>query len=149
MSTAPYGSEFRPVHPDRLPTLTEVLELGRGEGDDPDVPAPLRDPSPPDPIHDVVDSPSQPRAIEATPGMPVPADALPVLDAQALVMLVLQELAPRVELMFEARVREAVAPALARAADLLIRETRSELGTALSDLVNEAVAKALERHSAP
>jgi hypothetical protein len=151
MSTAPFGTDPRPAHADRLPTLTEVLELGRGDGD-------VADAGPPAALDEAPEWAEPGPALRtpqagvepADPGLPqdrAPAAALP--DAQALVALVLAELAPRLEVLFEARMREAVAPALARAADLLIREIRPELAATLHDLVAEAVARTLDRHSSP
>jgi hypothetical protein len=151
MST-PLGSEFRPVHPDRLPTLTEVLELGRGDGGLPEE-RPLQVGTP---VADWSPAPPPPPLVPAEP--PVPAtptwrDTAPLQaempDVDALVALVLAELQPRLELMFEARVREAVAPTLARAADLLIREVRPELASVLRDLVTESVARAVAPRKDP
>ena len=42
---------------------------------------------------------------------------------------------------------EALAPALARAADGLIRDTRVNLSVAVRDLVQEAVDRALQRRA--
>ena len=55
----------------------------------------------------------------------------------------MQELQPRVDWMLEARLREVLAPALARAADMLIRDAGQELSGTLRDVVREAVARAL------
>jgi hypothetical protein len=76
------------------------------------------------------------------------ASALPggqQLDTQALTQLVLAELAPRIDALFESRLREALAPALARAADTLIRQSRDELTLALRDLVQDAVTRTLRQ----
>jgi hypothetical protein len=143
------GSDSRPAHADRLPTLTEVLELGRGDGDVADLgpPAGVEAPGLPDLV---LPLPAPEAGVDQAEPVPPPQAAVPALpDAQALVDLVLAELAPRLDALFEARLREAVAPALARAADLLIRETRPELAAALHDLVAQAVARALDRHSTP
>jgi hypothetical protein len=111
-------SDDTAVHADRLPTLTEVLELGR----------------------------------ETAAGWPAPAAlvALPAArpastPADELVAQVLGLLEPRVGALLEARLREALAPALARAADGLIRDVRAELAPTLSSLVEEAVAQALRQ----
>lgn len=88
---------------DRVPTLTEVVELG--------VAAP-------------------------------PQGQLP--DHGELVALVLVELGPRVEGLFEERLQEALAPALARAADGLIRDARAQLAGTLQALVSEAVTRVLD-----
>jgi hypothetical protein len=60
---------------------------------------------------------------------------------------VLFELDSRIQAHFETRLREALAPALARAADGLIRDARLELSGALRDLVEEAVTRAIERRT--
>jgi hypothetical protein len=65
-------------------------------------------------------------------------------DADQITRQVLASLEQRLDTLFEARLREALAPALARAADGLIRELRPELTQALHDLVHEAVARALQ-----
>ena len=134
--------------PDRLPTLTEVVELG------PDL-APSSDFEPPPP-------PAAPCASEASelPAALAPADgdtaavgaqqpAAPwaeptALDESAMAARVLAMLQPRIDALFEARLREAVAPALARAADALIRDAREELATAMREVVEEAVARAVQ-----
>jgi hypothetical protein len=48
--------------------------------------------------------------------------------------------------MLEYRLREAIGPALARASDALIREVRSDLASAMRELVARAVAQELARH---
>ena len=120
-------TEARPFSADRLPTLTEVLELGRD-------PAVAPGPSVP-----------APAVVPAAPGAPKAPEALaaaPVLDEAWVVRRVLAELEPRVEGLLEDRLREALAPALARVADGLSREVRAELAIALRDLALEAVAQA-------
>lgn len=102
------NEDLPPMSADRVPTLTEVVELDLG-------------------------------AAEAAP----PPEALP--DAQGVVLEVLAELQPRIDMLFESRLREALAPALARAAEGLIRDARGELGTALQELVEDAVRRALQR----
>lgn len=118
-------NEDSPPHSaDRMPTLTEVLEL---------------------------DSPSGAEGARVSAhdeGAPVLADTTPLepmLDTQSLVSEVLAELQPRIDMLFDSRLREALAPALARAAEGLIREARSELGSALHELVDDAVKRALQR----
>lgn len=104
-------ADARHVAADRVPTLTEVVELA-----------------------DVVARPLQ-------------QVATPVGAADELSAEVLFELEQRIDSLFESRLREALAPALARAADGLIREARLELSGALRDLVEDAVTRALERRT--
>jgi hypothetical protein len=80
----------------------------------------------------------------AAPALP---QALPAVDVDAVVGQVLAELMPRIDMLLESRLREALAPALARAADGLIRDTRVNLAVAVRDLVQEAVDRALQRRA--
>ena len=112
-------AEARHVAVDRVPTLTEVLDI-----DDEVLLANVR-----------LDALS-PR--QATP---------PVAAADELSADVLFELEQRIDSLFESRLREALAPALARVADGLIREARQELSAALHGLVEDAVTRALERRT--
>ena len=57
------------------------------------------------------------------------------------------ELEGRVGVALEARLRESLAPALARVADALIREAKQELAATMRELVEEAVTRAIERHT--
>ena len=114
------NDELPPHGADRMPTLTEVVELDE----------PL--PGSTEAAGDVHSEPALPAASAG-------------FDAQALVNEVLAELQPRIDMLFESRLREALAPALARAAEGLIREARGELGSALHELVDDAVKRALQR----
>lgn len=76
-------------------------------------------------------------------GCPQPSLSHAVLDEEQLAERVLAEVQDRLDALFESRMREALAPALARAADGLIRDLRPELTLALRDLVHDAVARAL------
>ena len=104
-------ADARPVAVDRVPMLTEVVELA--------------------------DVAARPLQLLATP----------VGAADELSAEVLFELEQRIDSLFESRLREALAPALARAADGLIREARLELSGALRGLVEDAVTRALERRT--
>lgn len=105
--------------PDRLPTLTEVVQLAS----DPWAAAAIEPPAAP---------------------APIPSPPPPPWDEDRIARQVLAALEPRLDGLFEARLREALAPALARAADGLIRDLRPELTQALHDLVHDAVARALQ-----
>lgn len=140
--------ERQPPPADRLPTLTEVVSLGHQAGRGPQDVVDL-------PLSDAPDSGATPQ-VEAS-GVPVLdaglsaasllASALPGVafesDTQAITQRVLAELGPRIDAMFEARLREALAPALAFAADGLIRRARDELTLVMRDVVQEAVARSL------
>jgi hypothetical protein len=102
---------------DSLPTLTDVLELGRDAA---------------------AVAPPRAGAVFLAP-QPVGAAGSDLVDQ------VLAALQPRVAALLEVRLREALAPALARAADGLIRDARAELAPVLRDLVEEVVAQALRQ----
>jgi hypothetical protein len=106
-----------------VPTLTEVLLDDAAAG-----------------------SPAAGPAVEAAHPGSVPAGPV---DEARLAQEVLADVLRDLDLMFEARVREAVAPALARAADTLIREARVELAGVIRDAVGRAVAQAMARRRGP
>ncbi|MBU6258932.1 MAG: hypothetical protein KGL18_00010 [Burkholderiales bacterium] len=108
----------------------------------------------PEPASGAERYPTLTEVVELGPGHAPPAVVPLLVDvalpgAGELVALVLAELQPRIDLLFEARLREAVAPALARAADALVRDTRDELAATLRALVDEAVQQALRRERGP
>lgn len=120
--------------PDRLPTLTEVVQLAT----DPWAAAAVAPAAPAAPVPLLVDAIETPAALPPAP---------PVLDEERVTQLVLAELEQRLDSLFEARLRETLAPALARMADGLIRELRPELTQALHDMVHEAVLRTLQDKS--
>lgn len=115
------GAAARPGPPparEGLPTLTEVLEGDAGST----------------------------RVVPAAEsGAPAERASSPLPDAEQLGAQVLAAVQQQVDLMFEFRLREALAPALARAADSLIRDIREELCTTLRDVVQRAVAQELAK----
>lgn len=111
-----------PIPPQRVPTLTEVVEW-RG--------SPAHTPTPAPPGGD---------------GTPVATVAAPSITDEALVQSVLTNVQRQLDLMLEYRLREALAPLLARATDQLAREARNELASTLRDIVERAVAQELARH---
>jgi hypothetical protein len=115
--------------PARLPTLTEVMQEGRG------VPALRR-------VSEAAAPPVPERAAEAAaaadPGG-TPVDEARIVEA---VLIGLQQ---RVDLMLEYRLREALAPLLARATDAILHDTRVELAHTLRDVVARAVGQELTR----
>ncbi len=112
-------TEARHLAVDRVPTLTEVLDINDEV-----------------PLANVRLDALPPR--QATP---------PVAAADELSADVLFDLEQRINSHFESRLREALAPALARVADGLIRDARQELSAALYGLVEDAVRRALERRT--
>lgn len=80
----------------------------------------------------------------APPAAPASKPAVHISEAQ-LVQRVLSDLQRQIDLMLEVRLREVLAPVLARATDALIRDARKELTVALRDAVARAVAQELAR----
>jgi hypothetical protein len=74
-----------------------------------------------------------------------PPTAKPTPNEVQLTQRVLADLQRQVELMLEVRLREALAPLLARATDTLVRDARKELTAAMRDIVAKAIAKELGR----
>ncbi|MEO6031269.1 MAG: hypothetical protein ABIP61_05100 [Burkholderiaceae bacterium] len=120
-----------PNPPQRVPTLTEVVEW-RG----------------------ATATPPSAVAMPAAPGSSAP-EAAPTSERvsasasithEALVQSVLSDLQRQLDLMLEYRLREALAPLLARATDQLARDARNELASTLRDMVERAVAQELARH---
>jgi hypothetical protein len=126
-------STGRSKPPHRVPTLTEVVEL----------PAPSRE-EPPIPVGETIHAP----VTEADVATLVAAQsaAVPQLDEEQLTQRVLAELQRQIDVLLEQRLREALAPALARLTDSLLREVRVELASTLRELVARAVAQELSRH---
>ena len=107
--------------PGRVPTLTEVVAWPAPEA--PPLTAESHEPAP---THE-------------------PAPDSQLTESQ-LTQQILADVLRQTDLMLEYRLREALAPALARAADNLVRESRSELASTLRDVVARAVARGLSRH---
>lgn len=123
--------------PGTIPTLTEVVPW-------PEAPPPALATQP--------TAPPAPAEAAAPAGL-VPASAAPdggasVNEAQ-LARRVLADLQKQVDLMLEVRLREALAPILARAGDAIVRDARKELTAALHDVVARAVAEELGRDDKP
>lgn len=114
--------------PDRVPTLTEVVAW-------PDPAAPAEPPGAPVSVAAGGETPSA-----------APAPAPMPLDEEHLTQRVLIDLQRQMDLMLDYRLREVLTPLLARAADGIVREARSELASTLRDVVARAVAQELARH---
>jgi hypothetical protein len=67
-------------------------------------------------------------------------------NEEQLTQRVLIDLQRQMDLMLDYRLREVLTPLLARAADGIVREARSELASTLRDIVERAVAQELARH---
>ena len=103
--------------PAQVPTLTEVVTW----------------PKPP--------AGSAPPHVEAA----APANGPAQPSEGELVDRVLANLHRQVDLALEVKLREALAPVLARATDAIVREARRELTTTLRELVARAIAQELAR----
>lgn len=154
MPQAPLASEVRPPSAGRVPTLTEVVEFAVVPDDLPVLHDAVTSASGPlvlgkawdaAPAEPVADLPTQPESAQSLQSQVCVPPAAPQPDPQALTDAVLDLLAPRIDDLFEHRLREAMAPALARAAEGLIRDLREDLAVTLQELVAEAVAQALHR----
>lgn len=116
-----------PKKPQRVPTLTEVII---------DLPA---------------DASSS--AAPATPALRAEAQIAPeALMAEALmqetriVSKVIERLQPRIDVLFEHRLREALAPTVARVYAALADEVRKELAHKIREAVEQAVNEEMGRH---
>lgn len=85
-------------------------------------------------------------------GAPLAAPASGAVPAEfqrseaEITLHVLADVQRQVELMLEYRMREALAPILARATDMMIRDTRKQLANTLHEMVAQAVAQEMSRH---
>jgi hypothetical protein len=66
-------------------------------------------------------------------------------DDSELAAELLESIQERIDTLFQARLREAIAPSLARAVDGLLRELGPELACALRETAERAVAQELAR----
>lgn len=137
--------------PGSIPTLTEVVPWPKGALPAP-VAAPVVVPAPmpaPQPVAAAPAAVATPPVTAPAP-VPLPAPAAPApppveaVDATRLEQRVLADIQNQVDLMLEVRLREALAPALVRATDALVRDARKELTSTLRDIVAKAVARELE-----
>jgi len=152
--------------PGSIPTLTEVVPWPGGGNASPVQPpgampapsAPATSPAPaaatgtptPPATPPAAPAPAASLAPAAPTPAPTPANA-PGLAAKPspsevqLTQRVLADLQRQVELMLEVRLREALAPILARATDAIVRDARKELTTAMRDIVSKSIARELGR----
>ena len=132
------SSPYRPVPPASVPTLTEVVPWPEAAaGASPGVDPPLGEAAPDGVSLSAAPAPAPLAAPVAAPS-PAPSEA-------ELTQEVLAELQRRIDLMLEVRLREALAPILARTGDALIRDARKELTGVLRDVVAGAVKQQLTR----
>jgi hypothetical protein len=150
----------RPMPPQRVPTLTEVVEpVFRplpAEAHVEPVPEPsfgstaehaaAHDRLAPHDPHSAHESHDSHDADDAHAGQARGPGEAHGIDENQLIERVLSDLQRQVELMLEYRLREVLTPALTRATEALMRDARVELASTLRDVVARAVAQELSRH---
>ena len=115
-----------PVNLQAVPTLTEVIELPAfARTSDAQRPVPM--------------APAESALAQES------VAAFPAVDEEHLVQRVLADLQRNADLMLEYRLRQALAPAMARLGDALVNEVREELVVTLRDVVARAVSQELAR----
>jgi len=114
-----------PKPPQRVPTLTEVIS------DLPKEPAATAEPSAPQ-----RDAEIAPEALLAEVW----------LQESRIAAKVIERLQPRIDVLFEHRLREALAPMVARISAAVADEARKELAHRLREAVEQAINEELGRH---
>lgn len=118
-------SRPHPAHvPAHVPTLTEVIEVDALAGSGAASPATAMPASAP----------------AAGPSQPIPLDSLPLLEGQ-LAQRVLNDVQRQIDGMLEFRLREALAPVLARHSEAIVRDLKDELSRTMRDVVARSVAQ--------
>ena len=129
-----------PQPPQRVPVLTEVVVMPKAKPEvDEEYP-----PFVPDPAY----AETAPAPLgEWPPGPGTGAAFMPpaAVDEAMLTQRVLANLDNQLDLMFEHRLRETLAPVLARTTDTLVREMRNQLAVSLREMVARAVSLELDR----
>lgn len=119
-------TDERTTPPQRVPILTEVVQLSQSDSVDIPVDGPT------DETSSTVQAPK------------LAASSVPL--EHELVERIWMDVQRQVELMFEYRMRETLSPILSRATDAVLRETRQQLASTLREVVAKAVAQELTRH---
>jgi hypothetical protein len=124
--------------PRSVPVLTEVVVMPK--------PAPEAESEYPEMLSHAYAA-TEPAGLDELPpasfaGTPARQHAL---DEAALTQRVLADLDKQLDLMFEHRLRETLAPVLARMTDTLVREMRNQLAVSLREMVARAVSLELDR----
>jgi hypothetical protein len=115
-----------PKKPQRVPTLTEVII---------DLPADSSSPAAPN-ASTRVDAQVAPETLMA--------EAL--MQETRIVSKVIERLQPRIDVLFEHRLREALAPTVARVYAALADDVRKELARKIREAVEQAVNEEMGRH---
>lgn len=117
-----------PPAPQRVPTLTEVVR---------DVPPPTADTA--------ASASETPLRVESDLA-PAPLLASALLQESRIAEQVLVRLQPQIDVLFEHRMRDALAPHLTRLTTALADEARRQLAAVLREVVARAVAEEVARH---
>lgn len=148
-------------HPAHVPTLTEVIDVqGQVPAASPAVASPvvaspvvaapasaIRPPVPLDALPvlgEVVSAPPQQQPLPQA-ATPPPQDAPPAVSEAQLAHRVLSDVQRQVDSMLEFRLKEAMAPLLARHTEAIARDLRDELNRTLKDVVARSVAQELAK----
>jgi len=125
--------------PQRVPVLTEVVVLPKAAPEAGDEYPPFTT----DPAY----AATAPAPLDGWSPSPTEKAALPpvAVDEAMLTQRVLADLDKQLDLMFEHRLRETLAPVLARTTDTLVREMRNQLAVSLREMVARAVTLELDR----
>jgi len=145
-------------HPAQVPTLTEIIDLQGQAAAVPVVPATLvkavptatavRPPLPLDALPVLGEVVSTPAEGASEPAVTVPAslpDASPAVSEAQLAHRVLSDVQRQIDGMLEFRLKEAMAPLLARHTEAIARDLRDELNRTLKDVVARSVAQELAK----
>ena len=133
-------------HPAHVPTLTEIIDE-RGQAptaptvSSPSVLAPVSALRPPVPLDAL---PVLGEVVPLPPTIQPPQNVPPVTEAQ-LAHRVLSDVQRQIDSMLEYRLKEAMAPLLARHTEAIARDLRDELNRTLKDVVARSVAQELAK----
>ena len=146
LAEEPQFGEGPHAEPDLAPPGGSLREPGNGESAGPDDgPDPMPQPG----SADAVDADgSVPRAAWPAAGGDIdvaPAGTTP--HSVDLARAVLDEVQRQINLVLDVRLREALAPVLARTADAMVRDARRELTAAMRDVVTRAVRQEMARRN--
>ncbi|HJV96414.1 MAG TPA: hypothetical protein VJ608_10280 [Albitalea sp.] len=125
---------LRSQPPRRVPTLTEVVE--DAVGDKTELGEPLI------PLRQTLQEPRAEADVAPARSGALVAGASETQIAER----VLTELLKQVDVMLEQQLRDALAPAIERMTETLVSEMRTELASALREMVARAVTQELSRH---
>lgn len=143
-------------HPAQVPTLTEIIDVpGQAPALQP-APSPVAAPvlaiRPPVPLDalpvlgEVVSAPPEQQPLPLPPAIPpAPQEAPPAVSEAQLAHRVLSDVQRQIDSMLEFRLKEAMAPLLARHTEAIARDLRDELNRTLKDVVARSVAQELAK----